>query len=127
MNKPSTEHHIDKKFIFGQNDNVGYLCRDCHDDIEVAIRVFEAEVLQNFHYCYKHIWRQYVRTGSVSRNAVRKLARTQFVLVKQEIAGIDPRYEKTIQDKLNILDNGVNISTIKRLNGIKAEANNGYR
>lgn len=47
-----TRHHVLPKHVFGENDSAFYLCRNCHDGLELAIRDMERTLLKecDLHY-----------------------------------------------------------------------------
>ncbi|MDD4062268.1 MAG: hypothetical protein PHV25_00605 [Candidatus Pacebacteria bacterium] len=41
-----TAHHLKKRAVFGENQCVFYLCRECHDLLEAYIRTMENAILR---------------------------------------------------------------------------------
>lgn len=69
--RPMTKHHIMKRSVFGQNDNVVLLCRDCHDMIEYIIRKKENEILRKHPEIYTQTWEDFKRGMYYDRNQKR--------------------------------------------------------
>lgn len=59
-----TEHHVLPRRIWPVeegNTEVGYLCRDCHDEIERIIAYRKRQVLKTNEEMYRRIWQNFIR------------------------------------------------------------------
>jgi len=59
--KPLTRHHIYKKAVFGENNHIVFICRQCHDRIEFLLRKRENDVLRNKPELYEKAWEDFKR------------------------------------------------------------------
>lgn len=69
--RPMTKHHIMKRSVFGQNDNVVLVCRQCHDKIENVIRDKENAILIEHPEIYTQTWEDFKRGMYYDRNQKR--------------------------------------------------------
>lgn len=113
-------HHILKFVVFGENNELGFLCIKCHARLERSITFFESEILKEFAFCYRYIWDVYCRDGNISDDKVRRMAINQFIKVKIKIYGADKKHENWIRNKEAIQKRRGNNILIKNLNGSKA-------
>ncbi|MFA5080769.1 MAG: hypothetical protein WC472_04095 [Candidatus Paceibacterota bacterium] len=73
-----TKHHPLRKKVFGPNNEIVFLCRDCHDLVEKVVTRFERIVLRKFSRCYRGVWKAYTNNGVISDIEARELARYFF-------------------------------------------------
>ena len=59
--KPLTRHHVYKKAVFGDNDSIVLVCRQCHDRIEEVIRDKENALLIEHPDIYMDTWIDFKR------------------------------------------------------------------
>lgn len=50
--RPLTHHHVYPKRIFGLSDITVLICRDCHNELEEALKVMETSILQAYSHAY---------------------------------------------------------------------------
>lgn len=109
-----TIHHIKKWVIFKDNNELGFPCRKCHSRVENSVSFFETEVLKHFGASYRYMWIVYCNRGFISDAAVRRLAKSHFMKVKNKIFGTSTkRQEKIIMKKLNQLKHIENSCILK--------------
>lgn len=97
-----TMHHIRKRAVFGNNDYVGFPCRNCHDAIEKSVSFMEAEVLKKFECCYERIWDDYQHYGHIPDSRIRKLAKQHFLKVKKDMIGANKKHEVIMQKQVSM-------------------------
>lgn len=61
VNVPLTKHHIYPRWVFGFNDIVVYLCRECHDEAEKWNRELERMLLRLIQTCYRLVYRAFMK------------------------------------------------------------------
>jgi hypothetical protein len=76
-----TRHHPLRKKVFGSNNEVVFLCRDCHNLIEKAVTRFEGIILRKFFRCYGEIWKEYTKNGFIDDAKARELARDSLIIL----------------------------------------------
>jgi len=91
-----TIHHIRKWVIFHDNRELGFPCRKCHNRIEDSIGFFESEVLKHFGASYRYIWSTYRHEGYMTDIATRRLAKSQFMAVKNKLLGNGTKHQERI-------------------------------
>ena len=69
-NIPLTEHHIWKRSVWGPNNHTVFLCRDCHNELEVKVRIMENMILRLFMFCYKALYRDFMNKKEVSEEDI---------------------------------------------------------
>lgn len=74
-----TKHHPLRKKVFGSSNDVVFLCRNCHDQIENIVTRFEKLILRKFFRCYREIWKEYINNGFISDDKARKLAEESLI------------------------------------------------
>lgn len=94
--KDLTMHHIRRRAVFGESNDIGLPCRECHDSIERSVGFMEAEILKKFEYCYEKIWESYLLKGYASKARVKRLAKRQLLRVKDDLLGVSKGQEKRI-------------------------------
>ncbi|MDA3815585.1 MAG: hypothetical protein PF549_04430 [Patescibacteria group bacterium] len=62
--KRLTKHHILPKRFYKRNDHTIYLCRDCHDEIEVILERLECDNSGRLkHHHYQEVIKRFIRGG----------------------------------------------------------------
>jgi len=52
---PLTKHHIYKRCVFGENDDIVILCQECHRELETQVLAMEMRILKQHKSAYKNI------------------------------------------------------------------------
>ena len=96
-NIPLTEHHIYKRAVFGDNEIIVYVCRDCHDKVEVVIREMENAILRAFIYCYRKINKGILSGKTFSTEQTMETVLQGFRKINER--NVNPWLEKRIRTK----------------------------
>jgi len=72
------EHHILKEAVFGENREIGFVCKACHHHIDMAIKLFEEVILDNFATCNIKIWNAYFYRGGIEEEKIKQITRKRF-------------------------------------------------
>lgn len=57
---PLTKHHIYKRCVFGENDDIIILCQECHRELELQVIAMEMRILRQHKTNYKMLNKQFV-------------------------------------------------------------------
>lgn len=112
--KKLTIHHIQKWIIFKDNSMLGFPCRQCHNAIEKSVSLFETEVLKHFKASYRFIWQSYYKNGYIPDIEIRRMAKAQFVKVKNKLTEkTNKRQEYIIKKTIEKINSDRVLSLIK--------------
>ncbi|HQB84893.1 MAG TPA: hypothetical protein PLZ69_00445 [Candidatus Pacearchaeota archaeon] len=80
-----TAHHLKKRSVFGENQCLYYLCRDCHDLLEAYICTMENAILRLGLHSYTRINDTFIRNeGFVTDDELKDIAKDFFEDVNPE-------------------------------------------
>jgi len=80
--KELARHHPFKRAVFGENDVVYYICKECHTILERSVTHFEATVLRKFSRCYAQAWREFASEGFIDKDRIEWLVQREFLSIK---------------------------------------------
>lgn len=98
--KDLTTHHVRKRLIFGNNGRTLYLCRSCHDELEILVTVMENVFLREFGECYEALSSIFIYKEDVGGEDLLHIIRRGFSRIRRKRP---PDLEGRISDNVTSL------------------------
>lgn len=68
---PLTKHHIYKRCVFGENDDIVILCQECHRELETQVLAMEMRILKQHRVAYKTLNDYFINSERTKQTRLR--------------------------------------------------------